>query len=101
MLYTAILCVVGVQLTGGVHTQVYVKLYVVALPCAWHCLVISQLPSLSPWSSKEGTVQISSSSSVDTVILVVPHGGYTTGQWRVVIPLALPSLVQCTLFNLE
>ena len=34
---------------------------------------ISQLSSLSPSSSKEGTVQTTSSSSVDTVTLVRPH----------------------------
>ena len=56
---------------------------------------------MSPWSSKEGTVQTSSSSSVDTVMLIQPHCGYTMGQWRVVQPLSLPSLVQCTLFKLE
>ena len=64
-----------------------------------YCL--SQLPSLSPWSSKEGTVQTSSPSSVDTVTLVRPQCGYTMGQWRVVKSLPLPSLVQCTLFKLE
>ena len=101
MLYTAVLCVVGVQLTGGVHTQVYVKLYVMALPCAWHCLCISQMPSLSPWSSKEGTVQTSSPSSVGTVTVIQPHCGYTMGQRRVVQPLVMPSLVQCTLFIIE
>ena len=61
----------------------------------------SQLPSLSPWSSKEGTVQTCSLSSVDTVIMSIPHNGYTIGQWRGVNSLALPSLVQCTLFKLE
>ena len=60
----------------------------------------SQLPSMSLWSSKD-TVQTSSPSSVDTVILSLPHTGYTTGHWRVVQSLALPSLVQCTLFKLE
>ena len=62
-----------------------------------HC---SQLPSMSPWSSKD-TVQTSSPSSVGTVILEYPHSGYTmTQQQRVVMSLALPSLVQCTLLKL-
>ena len=65
------------------------------------CMYLSQLPSLSLWSSKEGTVQTSSPSSVDTVIMSIPHCGYTMGHWRMVKPLALPSLVQCTLFKLE
>ena len=87
-LYTSALCVQLVQV-------VVVSTYCVLL---YH---ISQLPSLSLWSSKEGTVQTSSPSSVDTVMLSFPHCGYTTGQWRVVQPLSLPSLVQCTLFKLE
>ena len=57
--------------------------------------------SVSPWSSKEGTVQTSSPSSVDTVTLSVPLCGYTMGQWRVVKSLSMPSLVQCTLFKLK
>ena len=61
----------------------------------------SQLPSLSPWSSKEETVQTSSPSSVDTVMSSLPHSGYTMGHWRLEKPLALSSLVQCTLFKLE
>ena len=54
---------------------------------------ISQLPSLSPWSSKEETVQTSSLSSVDTVRLERSHCGYTMEQWRVVNSLPQPS--QC------
>ena len=62
-----------------------------------HC---SLQPSMSPWSS-EDTAQTSSPSSVDTVRLEWPHCGYTMiRQWRVAMPLALPSLVQCTLFKL-
>ena len=64
-----------------------------------YCL--SQLLSMSPWNSKEGTVQTSSPSSVDTVTMVRPHCGYTMGQRRVVNSLSLPSLVQCTLFKLK
>ena len=60
----------------------------------------TQLPSLSLWSSKD-TVQTSLPSSVDTVILSIPQSGHTTGQRRVVITLALPSLVQCTLFRVQ
>ena len=60
----------------------------------------SQLPSMSLWSSKD-TAQISSPLSVDTVMIVHPHCGYTMGHWRVEKALALPSLVQCTLFKLE
>ena len=48
-----------------------------------------------PWSSKH-TAQISSPSSVDTVIFSLTHTGYTMGHWREVNSLALPSLVQCT-----
>ena len=55
---------------------------------------------MSLWSSK-GTVQTSSPSSVDTVMTSLPQCGYTMGHWRVVKSLALPSLVQCTLFKLE
>ena len=64
------------------------------------CCRTSQLPSLFPWSSKD-TVQTSSPSSVDTVTMVRPHCGYTMGLWRVVLSLPLPSLVQCTLLQLE
>ena len=64
------------------------------------CCRTLQLPSLPPWSSKD-TVQTSSPSSVDTVTLVHPQCGYTMGQWRVVMSLPLPSLVQCTLFKIE
>ena len=76
----------------------------VALSCAiltMPCCCTSQLPSLSLWSSMEGTVQISSPSSADTAMLLFPHSGYTVGQWRVGKPLSLPSLVQCTLFERE
>ena len=61
------------------------------------CLIFvtSQLPSMSPWSSKD-TAQISSSSSVDTVVFSLTQAGYTMGHWREVNSLALPSLVQCT-----
>ena len=62
---------------------------------------LSQLLPVSLWSSKEGTVQTSSPSSVDTVIMSIPHCGYTTGQWRVVQPLMMPFMVQCTLFRVE
>ena len=63
-----------------------------------HC---SQLSSPSPWSYKGDTVQTISPSSVDTVIMEMTHCGYTmTRQWRVVMSLALPSLMQCTLFKL-
>ena len=62
------------------------------------CLVVdtSQLPSMSPWNSKEETVQTSSPSSVDTVMFPLTPTGYTMGQQRVFNSLALPSLVQCT-----
>ena len=69
--------------------------------CSHALFSVSQLSSLSPWSSKEGSVQTSSPSSVDTVMIVQPHCGYTMGQWRVAKSLAVPSLVQCTLFKLE
>ena len=63
---------------------------------------LSQLPSMSPWSSNGNTVQTSSPSSVDTVIMEMTHCGYTMArQWRVVMSLALPSLVQCSLFELK
>ena len=63
-----------------------------------HCSLQS---SVSPWSSKGDTVQTSSPSSVDTVIMEMTHCGYTmTRQRRVVKSLPLPSLVQCTLSNL-
>ena len=63
-------------------------------------LCTSQLLSMCPWSSK-GTVQTSSPSSVNTVMFSPRRCGYTMGQWRVVKSLALPSLVQVTLFSLE
>ena len=55
---------------------------------------------MSLWSSK-GTVQTSSASSVDTVMFSPHLCGYTMGQWRVVKSLALPSMVQTTLFSLK
>ena len=61
----------------------------------WKLLCVyfnSQLPSMSPWNSKEETVQTSSPSSVDTVMFPLTQTGYTMGQWREVNSLALPSL---------
>ena len=45
---------------------------------------ISQLPCLSLWNSKEGTVQTSLPSSVDTEMFLLTQTGYTMGQQRVV-----------------
>ena len=61
------------------------------------CLVVdtSQLPSMSPWRSKD-TAWTSSPSSVDAVMFPLTQTGYTMEQWRMVNSLALPSLVQCT-----
>ena len=53
---------------------------------------ISQLPSISPWSSKEGTVQTSSPSYVDIMNVPMTQTGYTMGQWGLVDSLPLPSL---------
>ena len=57
-------------------------------------LSISQLPLMSPWSSKE-TVQINSPSSVDMMIILLTHAGFTMGQQRVVNFFTLLSLDQC------
>ena len=63
--------------------------YMVTIVGGWasgsYCVYfLSQLPSMSPWSSKEETVWTSSLSSVDTVMFPLTHTGYTIGQWRVV-----------------
>ena len=58
----------------------------------------SDYDSDSAGEFKEGTVQTSSPSYVDTVTMVLPHCGYTMGHWRVVMSLVLPSQEQCTLF---
>ena len=89
------------------YVNVHVRMYVCTCAHVLHFIDLmwslsahcSQLPSMSPWSSKEDTVQTSSPSSVDTVIFSLTQTGYTMGQWREVNSLALPSLVHCTQFR--
>ena len=63
----------------------------------WHFFAHCSLQlSISSWSSKRDTVQMSSPSFVDTVLFPLTQAELILGQWREVTPLALPFLVQCT-----
>ena len=91
MHYTCTLTPAYIQYKAWLHFLVLYTLIYVCLVA-----VTSQLPSMSPWSSKRDTVQTSSPSSVDTVMFPLTRAGFTIGQMGVLNSLQLPSLVQCT-----
>ena len=96
-IYTIVYCVCVYTYMCMYCICIHVLRFIELMYCLFvHC---TQLLSMSPWSSK-GTVQTSSPSSVDTVILEMTHCGCTMGHWSMAMYLPLPSLVHCTLSKL-
>ena len=80
--YACIRMYINMHVCMYVCTLAHILHFIDLMQCLFaHC---SQLSSPSPWSSKGDTVQISSPSSVHTVIVSLTQAGCTMGHWRAV-----------------